>query len=150
MFVIVYCELKSAVAAVLVTRAVPLPVSVPVPLTIIAAAGDRTAFALMVRVPFAAKFVAAETAAPVFEIVMLLKVVAVEPPMACAAVPLNATVLVFAVNVPALLVKLPLTERLPPALNVNVLFVIVRLPVTARLPVEMVVLMSLFAADPGR
>ncbi len=44
LLVIVYCDEKSAVAAMRVTRAVPVPVSVPVPLMTAAATGMKIAF----------------------------------------------------------------------------------------------------------
>src|ERR1051326_2109952 len=141
LLVIVYCVRKSAVAAVRVTRAVPLPVSVPVPPTITAAAGFRMALALMVRFPLVLKFVFAVTAALVLASVRSLKVVVVVPLMVCAEVPFSTTVpapcvnaalfvkfpamlMVVAVpilNVPAESVSVPLSVSvvaLPPALNV--------------------------------
>ena|SRR5437660_3826385 len=106
LLVMVYCELKSAVAAVLVTCTVPLPVSVPAPLTMTAAAGEKTALALTVRVPTTLKFVFAETGAPVFVMVKLLNAVSDDPPIVCDAEPLKVTVLPVAV-------KVPLFEKLP-------------------------------------
>ena len=52
---IVYCERKSAVDAVLVTRAVPFPVSVPVPLMTDPAAGTNVTPDAMVTFPDALK-----------------------------------------------------------------------------------------------
>ena len=60
---IVYCELKSAVAAVRVTFTVPLPVRVPVPLMMSAAAGAKEPFTVIV--PLALKL-------PLLEIVPLI------------------------------------------------------------------------------
>src|SRR5215210_2616277 len=68
LLVIVYCDEKSAVAAVRVTRAVPVPVSVPVPLMIVAATGERIAFApLTLRLPPTARLLLSVSGWVVFE-----------------------------------------------------------------------------------
>ena len=56
LFVIVYCEAKSAVAVVRVTWTVPFPVSVPEPLMILEVPGVRMTFEATVTVLEALKF----------------------------------------------------------------------------------------------
>ena len=100
--VIVYCDKKSAVAAIRVTRAVPEPVKVPVPLMTAAATGERIAFApLTLRVPPTAKLLLAVSGFVVFESVRLKNVIFVPLLMLCAPVPLKLNVLVPAFNVVA-------------------------------------------------
>ena len=103
---IVYWEEKSAVAAVLVTCAVPDPVSVPAPETITAAAGVKIAPALIFKLPATLKLVFALIAAEVLVIVNALNEVAELPLIVWAAAPLNVTVPELCVNVP-LFVQLP-------------------------------------------
>lgn len=78
----VYCEAKSAVAAVRVTSTVPEPVRVPEPEITTAAAGTRLALALTVMLPSALMLVFTDTSALVLESVKLLKAVVELPPMA--------------------------------------------------------------------
>src|ERR1041385_2748296 len=93
LFVIVYCDEKSAVAAVRVTRAVPEPVSVPVPLITVAATGAKIAFApLTLRLPLTAKLLFAASGCVVFESVRLKIVILVPLLMLWAPVPLKLNV----------------------------------------------------------
>src|SRR2546429_48604 len=72
---------------------------------------------LSVSVPLTIDPVARPTPALLL-IVRLLKVVATEPPMLWAPVPLKVTVPLPAVNVPPFLVQLPFTLTLAPAVKV--------------------------------
>src|ERR1051325_3603800 len=103
----VYWLKKSGVAAMRVTRMVPLPVSVPAPLMITAAAGEKIAPAPTVKVPVTEKFVLAETIADELLTVKLLNTVAVVPPIFCAAVPPIVTVDVPWVKAPQLRKSIP-------------------------------------------
>src|SRR5215217_848977 len=90
LLLIVYCDEKSAVAAMRVTRAVPVPVSVPVPLITAAATGDKMAFApLTLRVPLTARLLLSVSGFVTFESVKLKKVMLVPLLILCAPVPLN-------------------------------------------------------------
>jgi len=86
LFVIVYCEEKSAVAAVRVTFTVPLPVSVPPPLRMTNAAGVSVAPAPIVRLPEELKFRLALKPLVLLTLTLLKAIVAVVvPPNAVAA-----------------------------------------------------------------
>ena len=96
--VIVYW-LKKASAPVRVTRAVPVPVSVPAPLMTEAATGAKIAFApLTVKVPPTAKLLFTVNGCVTFEFVRLLKVKKLTLVMLCAAEPLKLNVPVPALN----------------------------------------------------
>jgi hypothetical protein len=99
--VIVYWELKSAVAAVRVTWTVPVPVRVPAPLIIFAAEGVKVELEPRVKVPATAKLLLPVTVAELA--VVRLKNVS-EPELVIEA-PL------FMVIVPAVGVKVPVTFR---------------------------------------
>ena len=124
----------------------PLPVNVPAPLTTTPAAGVKVALAFTVRVPTTLKFVLAKTAAFVFEMVKLLNVVTVVPPIVWAAVPFNVTVPLPRVKAP-LFVKFPFTfsaKLLPETLRVpaeisKLPFNVVATPKLAVLPVAVIV-----------
>ena len=113
LFVIVYCDEKSAVAAVRVTRAVPVPVNVPVPLMTAPATGERIAFTpLTLRVPLTARLLLSVSGWVMFESVRLKNVMFVPFVMLCAPVPLKLNVPVPAFKVvagapPAFRTKLP-------------------------------------------
>src|ERR1700754_316771 len=113
LFVIVYCDRKSAVAAIRVTRAVPVPVNVPVPIIPAPATGLNIAFVpLTLSEPLTAKLLLAVSGLVMFESVRLKNVMLVPLLMLCAAVPLKLNVLVPAFNVvagdpPAFKTKLP-------------------------------------------
>src|ERR1041385_46510 len=96
LFVMVYCDEKSAVAAMRVTRAVPEPVNVPVPLMTGAATGAKIAFVpLTLRLPLTAKLLLAVSGWVVFESVRLKNVMplgALLRLMLCALVPLKLNV----------------------------------------------------------
>src|ERR1044071_4150813 len=113
LLVMVYCDKKSAVAAVRVTRAVPVPVGVPVPLITAPATGERIAFApLTLRLPLTARLLLSVSGWVVFESVRLNNVMLVPLLILCALVPLKLNVPVPAFRVvagdpPALSTKFP-------------------------------------------
>ena len=76
-----YCELKSGVAAVLVTFTVPLPVRVPVPLTTTAADGVKVTLAATVNVPEMLKFSLDEKPLVLFRFTVLKPSVAADVPL---------------------------------------------------------------------
>ena len=94
-------------------RAVPVPVSVPVPLMTAAATGERIAFApLTLRVPLTARLLLSVSGCVTFESVRLKNVMLVPLVMLCAPVPLKLNVPVPAFKVvagapPALRTKFP-------------------------------------------
>jgi len=98
----VYCDRKSAVAAVRDARAVPVPVSVPVPLITAPPTGERMAFApLTFRVPLTARLLLSVSGFVTFESVRLKKVMLVPLEILCAPVPLKLNVPVPAFKVVA-------------------------------------------------
>ena len=119
--------MKKESAPVRVTRAVPVPVSVPVPPLITAAAtGARIALApLMFKVPLTAKLLLSVSGCVVLESVRLKKVMALPLVMLCAVVPLKLNRQVPAVKVPEPKLKLPPT------------LVVLLLPVKLAVPVMM-------------
>src|SRR5262249_27112341 len=101
-------------------RAVPVPVSVPVPLMTVAATGERIAFApLTVRLLLTARLLLSVSGWVVFESVRLLKVIDAVLLILCAPVPLKLNVPVPALKVvagpdpPAVKVRLPAMLTVP-------------------------------------
>ena len=106
--VIVYCELKSAVADVLVTWAVPVPVSVPAPLITFATEGVNTEEESIVKVPPTAKLLLLVTE----DVLAVVRLKKVSEPEFVIEEPL------FRVMVPELGVKVPVTFNVPSMLAV--------------------------------
>src|SRR6185295_15253174 len=93
LLVIVYCDKKSGVAAIREARAVPAPVSVPVPLMTDAATGEKIAFApLTLRVPLTPKLLLAVSGWVTFESVRLKKLMLASLLIDCEPVPLKLNV----------------------------------------------------------